>query len=101
MVNRAQLAASLAALFRQHQLDVILAALFQQHCLTSTKVIKEPQYLIQKMATTCITGGFGAYVSSFRLNVTRAQQAKVPYKKGQKHLSLALNIWWRIGGSNP
>ena len=53
------------------------------------------------MATTCITGGFGAYASSFRLHVTPAQQAKVPYKKGQKHLSLALNIWWRIGGSNP
>ena len=31
LVNRAQLAASLAALFRQHQLGVILAALFRQH----------------------------------------------------------------------
>ena len=31
MVNRAQLAASLAALFRQYQLGAFLAALFQQH----------------------------------------------------------------------
>ena len=52
MVNRAQLAASLAALFRQ------------------TKAIKE-------------------------LQASRAKQ------KGQRHPSLALNIWWRIGGSNP
>ena len=43
MVNRAQLAASLAALFRQHQLGAFLAALFRQHCLTSAKAIKEPQ----------------------------------------------------------
>ena len=38
MVNRAQLAASLAALFRQYQLGVILAAPSWQRCSDSTNL---------------------------------------------------------------
>ena len=70
LVNRAQLAASLAALFwqyqlgaflaalfRRYQLGVFSAALFQQHCLTSTKVIKEPQVSHTKIMTTRVAGG--------------------------------------------
>ena len=43
LVNRAQLAASLAALFRQYQLGAVPAASFWQHQLGNTKAIKELQ----------------------------------------------------------
>ena len=76
MVNRAQLAASLAAPFRQYQLGVILAALFRQHQVASTKAIKEFQVSRAKIKVTRIAGGFDAYASSLRLHVARAQQAK-------------------------
>ena len=53
LVNRAQLAASLAALFWQHQLSVISAA-----PSASTKAIKELQVSRAKIKATCITGSF-------------------------------------------
>ena len=58
MVNRAQLAASLAALFRHFQLGTFLAAPFRQHPLGSTKVIKEFPVSLTKIKATRMTGGF-------------------------------------------
>ena len=58
LVNRAQLAASLAALFQQYQLGAVPAASFWQHQLGNTKAIKELQASHTKIKTTCITGSF-------------------------------------------
>ena len=75
LVNRAQLAASLAALFRQYQLGVISAAPSRQRQLGSTKAIKEPQASHTKI-TTPHNGRF--HVSL----VAPAQQAKALNKTG-------------------
>ena len=82
MTCAAQLAASLAALFRQHPLN-------------SAKAIKELQVSRARTKATRMTGGF-MFHALLTLN-----RLKPHTKKGQRHLSLALNIWWRIGGSNP
>ena len=58
LVNRAQLAASLAALLRHYQLGAFLAALFRQHQVASTKAIKEFQVSRAKIKTTRMTNSF-------------------------------------------
>ena len=64
MVNRAQLAASLAALFWHYQLAAFWQChydgplgIFRQRYLAGTKVIKEPQVSHTKITTTRIAGG--------------------------------------------
>ena len=64
MVNRAQLAASLAAPFRQYQLDAIPAAPTWQH-----QGNQRVPGVSLKNKTICITGGFDAHASSLHLRV--------------------------------